>query len=172
LEKSFVKYSVVSLGVIMLVLNIAISIQTEFGRAFIIYSLFSAFVIIYGFLKSKIKIELLSTLITTFVLVFSLLALLPLSFIAFSPIIYRGNETTELTPRMIEKLENSYGMRLPESTEFIKGVSMPAFQDPTTQLWFNVAEEDFESIFIGDIWIDSETGRGTCISFSLKECIV
>lgn len=83
--------------------------------------------------------------------------LVPLAFINFLPYIYKAIEITELSPSLKENLEDIYFIRLPKSTEFIEGIYQPAFQDPTMQLWFDVAEEDFESIFIGDFWSEPPT---------------
>ena len=68
------------------------------------------------------------------------------------PFFYREKEFTELTPHMIEQFENDRVFRFyfPESTEFIKGKFSPKkyHYSKGTELWFNVAEEDFESIFV------------------------
>jgi len=58
----------------------------------------------------------------------------------------------ELNNRQIQRLEDIYGMRLPESVEVVNGIRIPAFQDSRTHIWFDIAEEDFETIFLDGFW--------------------
>jgi hypothetical protein len=145
----------IALGVLLLISEVILSIQFKSFAGVMEYSLFSIAIVALGFVIDKPKNKILSTI--TLVLSVSLfmmgsIALLATGFVNLIPYTYRATEITKLTPSLTENLEETYCIRLPESTEFVKGIYQPAFQDSTIRLWLDIAEEDFESIFIGDFW--------------------
>lgn len=153
-----IKYGMIALGVLLFISNVVLSIQFKSFAGVVKYSLFSIAIMALGFAIDKLKNKILSTiaLILSVILFFiGSISLLATGFVNFIPYIYKATEITKLTPSLTENLEETYCIQLPENTEFVKGIYQPAFQDPTIRLWFNVSEEDFESVFIGDFWSES-----------------
>lgn len=70
---------------------------------------------------------------------------------------FKEREITKLTAPMTVKLEEIYGIQLPETVEFKKGEYHPALHDSTMYLWFDVAEKDFEIMFMEGFWKDDQS---------------